>query len=162
MKPAIIIAAIVGAIGGANAAEPNWPPQNLITNPRTLEEITGVPKSGLPKPVEPKPVEKTSSRTVIPPAEFDHPYTDGPVIYHVIDDQVLLKQVCPLIPFPIALGCAQKLASKVCLIFLAPKAVIARTDYMLEIVKRHEIGHCNGWPPNHVPQGRSLKEAGSR
>jgi hypothetical protein len=100
--------------------------------------------------------EKPQPTPLVPPLEYDRPYTDGPIIYHVIADAELRKKVCPT-PFHVALGCAYKLPyTKVCFIILASTKEIEATRYTLAEIKRHEIGHCNGWPAWH-PAGTPKK-----
>jgi hypothetical protein len=47
-----------------------------------------------------------------------------------------------------ALGCAH-LAAQECKIVLAADSVIIAAGHPPELVKRHEIAHCNGWPADH-------------
>lgn len=92
----------------------------------------------------------------LPPVEYDHPYT-GVLVTTVA---TTLKGVRDLCPLPAVYGCAFRMHSGGCLIVLAPDKDIREAGWTTELVRRHEIGHCNGWPSNHpgarlLPQNRS-------
>lgn len=46
------------------------------------------------------------------------------------------------------LACSFRYATQ-CNIYIASPQVIAGAGFTTEVVKRHEIGHCNGWPATH-------------
>ncbi|HVY53959.1 MAG TPA: hypothetical protein VHA13_05510 [Gammaproteobacteria bacterium] len=92
----------------------------------------------------------------LPPAFYDHPY-NGPVIEQVLPLEEV-QQVCQGL---------RKTANpdlKACILFypnfpgdkcyvIIPKIGIGGvSEGYHKILKRHEIGHCNGWPKNH-PMG---------
>lgn len=83
---------------------------------------------------------------VLPPAEYDHAYP-GELI--VVQSEAAVKR-CPEGPFAFkpVLGCSFRREDR-CLVILAPDDMIRRYGWTTAIVKRHEIGHCNGWPANH-------------
>jgi hypothetical protein len=61
--------------------------------------------------------------------------------------------MCPGSKFPPigALGCAHRHPTgRECLIILAPDADIVAAGQQPWAVRRHEIGHCNGWPADHA------------
>jgi hypothetical protein len=96
---------------------------------------------------------------VLPPMEYDHPY-GGELTIHLAKDQAEVRATCPNSKFPPigALGCALLHPNgKQCWIVLAPDADIVAVGHTTEIVKRHEIGHCNGWPADHAG-ARSIDE----
>ena len=46
------------------------------------------------------------------------------------------------------LGCAIR-TKKSCLVIYAPDEEIIRFGLSFDIIHRHEIAHCNGWPGDH-------------
>jgi hypothetical protein len=86
-----------------------------------------------------------------PPPQYDHAYP-GPIIEQILplEEARKLCQAIGVGPFD---GCAAFITlndgSRACFIVVpsddAPDPVIA--DY-----EKHEIGHCNGWSPNHDPE----------
>lgn len=79
----------------------------------------------------------------LPPARFDHPY-NGPVIEQVIPDAdaQCRKVGAKSEDGAIILGCSFKV-SDTCMIIL-------RLNHpLLNQLRRHEIGHCNGWSDKH-------------
>ena len=94
-------------------------------------------------------------QAVFPPAEYDHPF-DGPVTVTVVKDIETVNKICNN---PQAyLGCAISMNNgKVCSIIMVADDVIRARGWTPEIVKRHEIGHCNGWPALH-PNARTAQE----
>jgi hypothetical protein len=87
---------------------------------------------------------------LVPPKEYDRPFS-GTVIVVPARDQKHVREMCPRAAFnpgfP-ALACAY-LEATVCRIVMAPDADIKAAGFPPELVKRHEIGHCNGWPADH-------------
>jgi hypothetical protein len=84
---------------------------------------------------------------VLPPMEYDHPFA-GELTVFTAKDQAQVRTMCPGSKFPPigALGCALFGDGKHCTVILAPDADIVAAGSTTEIVKRHEIGHCNGCP----------------
>ena len=90
----------------------------------------------------------------LPPPEYDHPYS-GIVVTTVAKSLEHVRELCPI---PNAkYGCAFRYGTG-CLIVLAPDADIVAVGWTTELAKRHEIGHCNGWPANH-PNARTTFDA---
>jgi hypothetical protein len=87
---------------------------------------------------------------LLPPKEFDHPFA-GELIVFTARDQDEVRAMCPRTQFPPlgALGCAPNIGPGRCRIVLAPDADIIKAGHPPELVKRHEIAHCNGWPADH-------------
>jgi hypothetical protein len=87
---------------------------------------------------------------VLPPEEFDHPYT-GPSVVVRARDQDHVREMCPGMKFNlgVALGCSFRRPNGVCLIIMAPDAVIEAAGHSPDVVYRHEMAHCNGWPADH-------------
>jgi hypothetical protein len=116
-----------------------------------------------PKPPELKPA-KPRPAWILPPPEYDHPYTEGPVWIRVVYSQADVRDKCEkarLLDVALACGSSRYLQSdpsvKACLITMASKDVIEAAGYTYEVVLRHEIGHCNGWPGDH-PNARPWED----
>jgi len=100
-----------------------------------------------------------AQRGLLPPEEFDHPY-DGRIVIQMARDQAEVRELCKGMVFhgP-ALGCARgRRDFKICYIAKVSDDEIRAAGYDPEHFMRHEIGHCNGWPPSHVG-ARSIEEA---
>jgi hypothetical protein len=86
---------------------------------------------------------------LLPPKEFDHPFA-GELIEVTALDQDNVRRWCPTAKFPRwALGCTPEIRPGRCWIVLAPDAEIIKAGFPPELVRRHEIAHCNGWPADH-------------
>lgn len=96
------------------------------------------------------PVSALAGPLILPPEEYDRPY-DGE-LYERTVSQEDIRGRCPSIKMAFALGCAIKdwIGPKTCLVLIAPdKDLKAAGNYRREDVRRHEIGHCLGWPADH-------------
>jgi hypothetical protein len=82
---------------------------------------------------------------VLPPVEYDHPYKGRLVVTRA--DRSGIRKSCPNTFFP-PLGCAYRHATS-CKVVLATDELIRAAGEDPDIVWRHEIGHCNGWPTDH-------------
>jgi hypothetical protein len=97
----------------------------------------------------------------LPPAEYDHPY-EGRLRTIEVRSMETVSYLCKravrhlayvLIP-KVAIGCAirsdlVKLDPNAdCVIFHAPESQLQRLGGTLNVLIRHELGHCNGWK-NH-------------
>ena len=87
------------------------------------------------------------AQNVIPPVEFDHPYT-GKLTIERSSSQAEIKARCAPTSFSYHLGCAWAMAGR-CHILMADDATIREHNWTQEIVLRHERGHCNFWPAHH-------------
>jgi hypothetical protein len=91
---------------------------------------------------------------VVPPKEYDYPY-NGVVLVVQARDQNHVRELCPTAVFNTgeALGCAQvtrlNWGVSGCRIVMAPDDEIKRPGVPPDLVKRHEMAHCNGWPADH-------------
>jgi len=96
---------------------------------------------------------------MLPPSEYDHPYTGELLIIEVEKQQTLIDN-CPgyhdiraeAPNFP-AMACAFGWGKR-CVVLTASKDQIPwfqmiHKSYSYENILRHEIGHCNGWPGDH-------------
>jgi len=85
---------------------------------------------------------------VLPPAIYDYPF-QGPVLHHIVDDtDELLKWCPPGKNVDVSLACAYLLKFG-CFVVRRSDDFIWNYGLAPELVIRHEIGHCNGWAPNH-------------
>jgi hypothetical protein len=83
---------------------------------------------------------------VYPPPEYDRPYAGKLVKIEAKDSEEMLS-LCAESKSPIA--CARQYGVVACTIVIAPEAVLRRWGWTVEIVMRHELAHCNGWPADH-------------
>ena len=88
----------------------------------------------------------------LPPVEYDHAATDAVEIIDMSTEKEL-REVCHLTEAyqgANVVGCAApkgQLAPDRCIIYLGPRPSWA--GLTRNIVIRHEIAHCNGWPKDH-------------
>jgi len=97
-------------------------------------------------PLRSQPAVPPPNNNILPPAEYDHEYKGLLAIEEVPDIETLLR-TCRL-PQRWALGCAMYSATS-CHVYLVPEAVMKQYGWWREVMLRHEIGHCNGWPNDH-------------
>jgi len=96
---------------------------------------------------------------ILPPAEFDKPFT-GRLIENQIDDMEEMANVCSPNPKAAqALGCNQRYIHTVtgevrCYVYYAPAWYMERHGVTIEAVRRHELAHCMGWPQSHPGMGK--------
>jgi hypothetical protein len=88
---------------------------------------------------------QAEQRLILPPVEYDHPY-DGELVTIIAESADQVRELCPTVPFKAGwpLGCSTRSATK-CRVVLAREDIIVSYGWTLDIVRRHEIGHCNGW-----------------
>jgi hypothetical protein len=94
-------------------------------------------------------------KTLFPPAQYDKPFP-GRVIENRAIDMEDMAGLCA--PHPQAgrlLGCSIRYMEgltgtpRVCFIYIAPDWHLAKSGVIASQIRRHEIGHCNGWPQSH-------------
>jgi hypothetical protein len=88
---------------------------------------------------------------LMPPHEYDHPYTGANLEMVMARDQAQVRELCPRAVFSDyigALACSMRLDANNCRIIISPAAIKAR-GLPLDVVLRHETAHCNGWPADH-------------
>jgi hypothetical protein len=86
---------------------------------------------------------------VLPPPEFDRPYT-GKLTIERAETPEDVQRICNL-KKP-ALACAFAYDGTRCRIVIVPDEFIRATGYTPEIVLRHERAHCLNWPADHPGQ----------
>jgi hypothetical protein len=88
---------------------------------------------------------------LMPPKQYDHPYS-GPGVLLIIPaaSQNEVREWCPDAVFPKAgaYGCAQ-MKGWGCRVVIAPVADMKAVGLTKDMVVRHEVAHCNGWPNHH-------------
>ena len=85
---------------------------------------------------------------VLPPVEYDHPYKGGRLTWQMARDQQQVRDACPESKFSIgALACTFRYANS-CIVIVSDDE-IKKAGFPPDLIRRHEIGHCNGWPSNH-------------
>jgi hypothetical protein len=96
---------------------------------------------------------------ILPPLEYDHPFA-GRLLVMLSCGQFCIRYLCKR-EWPISLyGCAVPKYSPWartvdpdgkadCIVIHATEAFIDASGLTLNLLMRHEIGHCNGWPSDH-------------
>jgi hypothetical protein len=92
-----------------------------------------------------------SRERALPPVQYDYEF---PAQWEELrgQDQEQMHRICPGAPkFAPALGCSFRgnIGTIKCLIILAPEKDIEAAGWTADIIRRHEMGHCNGWPADH-------------
>ncbi len=93
---------------------------------------------------------------IIPPKEYDRPYAGKLEI--VTTDLEKMKTLCPNTRGPMA---CTWLYSDRCVIYITSDDIVRKRRLTPEMVLRHEMGHCNGWGPDHAG-ARTLTQAVAR
>jgi hypothetical protein len=136
MKSAIALLALAIAPATPAAAD------NLVQNP---------PLSSFFKeqPPQRKPLRLN------PPPEYDHPYT-GYLIVQTARDQDEVRRLCNTkFTLGVALACSYRREPDTlypkgsCTVVILPEAQLTAAGLPLDLIWRHEIAHCNGWPGDH-------------
>jgi hypothetical protein len=89
-----------------------------------------------------------------PPLEYDHPYS-GELITAEVDSEDKVRELCPGVKFNPkigALACAhlgKNSNQGKCWIIIANDELITSLGQIPDLVRSHEIAHCNGWPADH-------------
>ena len=98
------------------------------------------------------PPENYERRGVLPPPEYDRPYRG--ILLEIRGDKEMMARLCPKTwMVPVTLGCAY-VHERDCTIVVANDDILEAAGWRFEIVKRHEVDHCGGWP-NHHPGARA-------
>ena len=89
----------------------------------------------------------------LPPAQFDRPY-DGDLTIKIVSSTDEVVEFCDIGKI-FLLGCARRNAVS-CMIVLVKDELARAYGWSTGLMLRHEIAHCNGWPPNHQPSSQAL------
>jgi|EndMetStandDraft_2_1072991.scaffolds.fasta_scaffold124728_1 hypothetical protein len=82
----------------------------------------------------------------LPPVIYDHPYK-GKLTIETVTREELMTQ-CAGVATTTTLGCASWRGDR-CHIRLLADEIIKAAGWTRELMLRHEIAHCNGWPADH-------------
>src|SRR5262245_35150486 len=92
----------------------------------------------------------------LPPVEYDHWY-EGDLTIRIVNSVEHLALACKWSEVrPKSLACASVRPNS-CTIYLLQDEVSRELGWDHNVVLRHEMGHCNGWPADH-PGRRGLKQ----
>jgi hypothetical protein len=88
-------------------------------------------------------------QAILPPAEYDY-YPPGGYRVFTVPTHSELVRMCGEghAPFPSCL--LGKDQNGACVILALPRLDMPALGYNYDDVKRHEFGHCNGWPKDHA------------
>jgi hypothetical protein len=117
------------------------PPHQTLSPPKSVPTITIRVTPNVVPPVPLKP------GMVLPPVEFDHDYS-GKITFEIVKTQEELRGICGATYTKGMLACAMTRGPN-CKIVMPIDDVIAARGWTPELILRHEIGHCNGWPSDH-------------
>jgi hypothetical protein len=81
-----------------------------------------------------------------PPAQYNHPY-NGPVVERVLPEAEVRTLCMSAGTDLFATACSWR-SNGTCYIVLPKDGRVPVANF-----RRHEIAHCNGWPPNHPRDG---------
>jgi hypothetical protein len=94
------------------------------------------------------PKQNTPGWAILPPPEYDKPFTGKLTEIRVPPET--MRAICPKTIFPLTLACAYPTRDQSeCLIIMLSDELIKAAGWTPEIVRRHEVGHCNGFPADH-------------
>ena len=110
----------------------------FITGIAALILATGAAQAGGEPPLQ----------AILPPPEYDY-YPPGGFRVLTVPTRSELVRMCGQehAPFP---SCGGRDKNGVCIILALPRLEMPAMGYDYDDVKRHEFGHCNGWPKDHA------------
>jgi hypothetical protein len=85
---------------------------------------------------------------LLPPAQYDHPFDGTLTVLEDLDPE----EVSRLCGGSGNIACAappEVSGAHKCTIYMAEPVHIQAKGWSVETVRRHEVGHCNGWPNDH-------------
>ena len=96
--------------------------------------------------------EKCIKWCILTPIEFDHPFA-GTVKIEIVATRNDLKTFCSIAFIAgLTLACSRRHGDVLCHIVIVDERIIKEQGWTRELMLRHEIGHCNGWPGDHPGQ----------
>lgn len=84
---------------------------------------------------------------VLPPVAYDYPFK-GNLITVKKQSKEEVNKLCNT-PMAMGLGCMKFVSPEHCVIVVVSDEIAEAAGYTPEVVVRHEVGHCNGWPKDH-------------
>jgi hypothetical protein len=94
-----------------------------------------------------KPTPPLKSFPILPPVEHDH-YYEGDLTINMVDTLEELYAACGM-QNRFLLACSTHTRTA-CLITVVKDEVMRSKGWTTGLLLRHEIGHCNGWGPDHA------------
>jgi hypothetical protein len=112
----------------------------------------------MPAPAKPK-FTQNQIRTLplLPPVQYDKPYP-GVVLEARVANVPALRAACNNSTATVACS-YPNFKLNVCLVIIISDEALQREYWTLELIRRHEVGHCNGWMGDHAG-ARTLQEVG--
>lgn len=94
-------------------------------------------------------VVKPAGIMILPPVEYDRHY-EGDLAIQIVDTMEELYALCGQ-RNPVMLACSYPTYDlRSCLIIMVNDRLMRRRGWTTGLLFRHEQGHCNGWPGNHL------------
>jgi hypothetical protein len=119
----------------------------LKTDGKTPEPCESRQPYGRIPPAAP-PKQNSPGWAVLPPPEYDKPFTGKLTEIRVPPET--MRAICLKTIFPLTLACAYPTTDQSeCLIIMLSDEMLKAAGWTPEIVRRNEIGHCNGFPADH-------------
>jgi hypothetical protein len=103
-----------------------------------------------PAPTTQAPMPRLTPRNSawIPPVEYDKPFKGKLTEIRVTPE--IMRAICPKTTFPVTLGCSYPpVHDNQCVIIMLEDKHLEAAGWSAGYVRRHEIGHCNGFPADH-------------
>src|SRR5205823_7404331 len=121
---------------------------------RERAEVQCLKPNGQPEPCElrQQPMPRLSRWLVLPPPEYDKPFPGK--LQEIRVPPETMRAICPKTPLPLTLACTYPTHDQSqCLIIMVSDEIIRVAGWSPEIVRRHEVGHCNGFRAIIVARG---------
>ena len=94
---------------------------------------------------------------VLPPAEYDRPYTGK--LQEIRVPPETMRAICPKTPLPLTLACAYPTRDQSeCLIIMVSDEIIRAAGWDPIVIRMHEEAHCASWPNSHPGMRPASKE----
>jgi len=94
------------------------------------------------------PKQNSPGWAVLPPPEYDKPFPGK--LQEIRVPPETMRAICPKTALPLTLACTYPTHDqRECLIIMVSDEIIRAAGWSPEIVRRHEVGHCNGFPSDH-------------
>jgi hypothetical protein len=89
---------------------------------------------------------------ILPPVEYDHQY-DGDLTIKIVDTFEELYALCGTRnPYMLACSYPGYADHRSCIIIMVNDEKMRKQGWTTGLLFRHEQGHCNGWPGDHIGQ----------
>jgi hypothetical protein len=101
--------------------------------------------------------EQIRTLTILPPLQYDKKYA-GIALETRVANVTALRAACNNQTATVACS-YPNFKPGVCLVIVISDEVLQREYWTLDLIRRHEAGHCNGWDGQHTG-ARTMQEAG--